>query len=392
MPISYFRFKRESGSRDAATAAFALPRRALIALGLGFACVATALATLDPTANSVLAAPEDSAASYWLSERRQSAPSAQAIRRQQAQQRHAQQQQARLQEQARLQQQASWQQQQMQLRRQHQLRQAQQQARYNHQQQIHAQMQQAPRRSELSQFIDRMPWNRVVTITPRAFDLPRTPKVAPVIAPTSQQPRISSPAVDVDARPAAQKTAAVSVAPRSKIKPKPRALCVRLCDGSFFPVPGTGAGTQEDCNLACPRAPTRLYKTTNGDISTAVSAATGASYFTLPVAMRFSKAVDQTCSCGKSYPMATILRDATLRRGDRVMTADGFRVFKGGASPPYSPRNFDSIDKALNLPRSERAILRSMERATGVRPGAGRRDAFAALSQPDIQTGRSVSQ
>jgi hypothetical protein len=350
-----------------------LPRRALIALGLGFACVATALATLDPVANSVLAAPDDSTASFWLSERRQRAPSADAIRRQQAQQQYARQQQARLQ-------------QQMQLRQQQQLRQAQQQAQYNYQQQVHAQMQQAPRRSELSQFIDRLPWNRVVTITPRAFDLPRPPKIAPVIAPTSQQPRISSPAVDTDARPAARKTAAVSVAK------KPRALCVRLCDGSFFPVPGTGAGTQEDCNLACPRAPTRLYRTTNGDISTAVSVATGASYFALPVAMRFSKTVDQTCACGQSDPMATILRDATLRRGDRVMTADGFRVFKGGARPPYSPRNFDSIDKALNLPRSERAILRSMERATGVRPGAGRRNAFAALSQPDIQTGRSVSQ
>lgn len=385
MPISYFRFKRASGSRDAATAAFALPRRALIALGLGFACVATALATLDPAANSVLAAPDDSAASFWLSERRQSALSAPEIRRQQAQQRHARQQQARLQ------QQALWRQQQMQLRQQHQLRQAQQQAQYLYQQQVHAQMQQAPRRSELSQFIDRLPWNRVVTITPRAFDLPRTPAIAPVIAPPSQRSRNPSRAVDADARPAVKKTVAVSGGSRSKIKPGPRAICVRLCDGSFFPVPGTGAGTQEDCNLACPRAPTRLYKTTNGDISTAVSAATGASYFTLPVAMRFSKTLDQTCSCGTSDPMTTILRDATLRRGDRVMTPEGFRVFKGGAKPPYSPRNFNSVDKALHLPRRERAILRSMERATGVRPGAGRRDAFAALSQPDIQTGRSLS-
>jgi hypothetical protein len=378
VPISFFRFKRESGSRDAAPAAFALPRRALIALGLGFACVATALATLAPAANSVLAAPDDSAASFWLSERRQSAPASDALRRQQAQQRHAQQQQARLQQQqqARLQQQRQAQFQQKQREAQ---QRAQLQAQYLYQQQVQAQMQQAPRRSHLSQIMDRMPWNRVVTITPNTFDL----------APWIQRPEMSSNVAPADRRPAVRMSVAASPAP--KPKPRPRALCVRLCDGSYFPVPGTGAGTQEDCNLACPRAPTRLYKTTNGDISTAVSAATGASYFALPVAMRFSKTLDQTCSCGTSDPMATILRDATLRRGDRVMTPEGFRVFKGGAKPPYSPRNFNSVDKALHLPRSERAILRSMERAAGVRPGAARRDAFAALLKPDI-VGRPVSQ
>ena len=144
------------------------------------------------------------------------------------------------------------------------------------------------------------------------------------------------------------------------------------------------------CARACPRAPTRLYKTSNGDISTAISAVDGASYFALPVAMRFSKVRDQTCTCGSSDPMATILNDATLRQGDRVMTADGFRLFKGGARPPFSPRNFQSVEQARHLPASERAVLRSMERATGVRPGVARSDAFAALSAERLPTGATT--
>lgn len=364
MPISSFRSKRQSGSNASLTAPSALPRRTLVALGLGFALVATALVTLDPVANAVMAS-DDSAGSYWLSERKRSDPTADAKR--QTQQQYAQQQ-AQRQRQAR--QEYTQQQRQAQQQRQSQ---AHQQARIQYQLQIQARMQQAPSRAEAPRFMDLMPWNRVVTITPALYPILQAP------APLTNQPKLSSFDQGHESRPSDKKLAASPAQP----KPKPRALCVRLCDGSYFPAPG--AGTQEECNQACPRAPTRIYKTTNGDISTAVSAATGASYFALPVAMRFTKTLDKTCSCGSSDPMATILRDATLRRGDRVMTADGFRVFKGGAQPPFSPRNFHSVEQALHLPRSERAILRSMERAGGVRPGAGRRDAFAALQQS--QTG-----
>lgn len=404
MPFSIFRIRRQGGSPAPvpAGASFALPRRALIALGLGFSVVAAALVALDPVANAVMAS-DDNAASFWLTERKRTQPAMDAQRRQaiqrQALQRQALQRQA-LQRQAQ-QQQAQQHHYQQRLAHQryvqHQHAQVQQRAQqqyaarmqtyqrqlaahraatHQYEQQMQAQMQQASRRSELSRIMGSMPWNRVVTIRPAATVLPP----AALQADTSPSPASSPPP---RRQPPALRTAAASSAPA---KTKPRAFCVRLCDGSFFPVRGTGAGTQEDCNLACPRAPTRLYNTTNGEISTAVSAVNGASYFALPVAMRFTKTVDQSCSCGSSDPMKTILRDATLRRGDRVMTADGFRVFKGGARPPFSPRNFYSIDQALGLPRSERAILRSMERAAGVARGAGRRNAFAALQQTSART------
>ncbi len=157
------------------------------------------------------------------------------------------------------------------------------------------------------------------------------------------------------------------------------AVCVRLCDGAFFPAPGPGAGSQESCARACPRAPVRLYHMTNGDISTAVSARDGAPYSALPVAMRFASVRDKTCSCGASDHASALVSDPTLRRGDRVMTAAGFRVFKGAARPPYSPRDFHTLAQATYLPAQERASLRSMERAAGVRPQARERDFLAAL-------------
>jgi hypothetical protein len=157
------------------------------------------------------------------------------------------------------------------------------------------------------------------------------------------------------------------------------AVCVRLCDGAFFPAPGPGAGSQESCARACPRAPVRLYHMTNGDISTAVSARDGAPYSALPVAMRYASVRDKTCSCGASDHASALVSDPTLRRGDRVMTAAGFRVFKGSARPPYSPGDFHTLAQATYLPAQERASLRSMERAAGVRPQARERDFHAAL-------------
>jgi len=158
-----------------------------------------------------------------------------------------------------------------------------------------------------------------------------------------------------------------------------QAVCVRLCDGAFFPAPGPGAGSQEGCARACPRAPVRLYHMTNGDIASAVSNHDGAPYSALPVAMRYASVRDKTCSCGASDHASALLRDPTLRRGDRVMTAAGFRVFKGSARPPYSPRDFHTLAQATYLPAQERASLRSMERAAGVRPQTRGRDFLASL-------------
>jgi hypothetical protein len=232
VPVSQSDFTKPTAtSRSVAS----LPRHTLIALGLGFAIVATGLTALDPAMNVVLAAPDDDNASFWLSERKRHAPSQEALNRQA--------------------------QQQMQLRRQAQY---QLQMRLQQQRQHQFQQQQAQRRSQPLRFSDLLPWNRVVTITPRGVShapalvqIPASPAPAHVPAPQARPQLVTGvlSSFDTVAKPAANKIA--TAAPAAP-KPKPPALCVRLCDGSYFPAPGTGSATQEDCARACPRATVEL--------------------------------------------------------------------------------------------------------------------------------------
>jgi len=80
------------------------------------------------------------------------------------------------------------------------------------------------------------------------------------------------------------------------------AICVRTCDGGFFPVSYSAGSRDLDsyadlCQALCPNAETAVYRYTNGgDINDAVSA-TGASYTELKNAGKFRKTFDPTCTC-----------------------------------------------------------------------------------------------
>ena len=81
-----------------------------------------------------------------------------------------------------------------------------------------------------------------------------------------------------------------------------KAVCVRSCDGGFFPVsysPGRGglASLNELCHALCPNAEATLFTYSPGrDISTAVSI-DGRPYSSLPNALKFRTKYDPTCTC-----------------------------------------------------------------------------------------------
>lgn len=54
--------------------------------------------------------------------------------------------------------------------------------------------------------------------------------------------------------------------------------------------------------------------------------------------------------------------DYTLRKGDTIMTPEGFMVFNGGQTP-YSRSDFSTLSEA-SMPSDKRAILVAIERAT----------------------------
>src|ERR1700677_615460 len=93
-----------------------------------------------------------------------------------------------------------------------------------------------------------------------------------------------------------------------------KAVCVRSCDGSFFPVSYSAGSNRLDdlqdmCRALCPNADVGLYTyAPSADIETAVSIS-GARYIDSPNALKYRKSVDSTCSCrrrGQSWADALV--------------------------------------------------------------------------------------
>jgi hypothetical protein len=115
-----------------------------------------------------------------------------------------------------------------------------------------------------------------------------------------------------------------------------RTLCVRTCDGYYFPisystVPGKFAEDEALCRRLCPAAEVVLFSHRNPgeDVSRAVSA-TGKLYTELPTAFSYRKQFNASCSCrapGQSW--ADALRQAddqtTVERGDILVTQERSR-------------------------------------------------------------------
>ena len=82
-----------------------------------------------------------------------------------------------------------------------------------------------------------------------------------------------------------------------------RTVCVRTCDGSYFPisfatVPARFGDDERTCKAECPATDAALYAYRNPgeDINQAVSTS-GAPYSALPNAFRYRQEFNPTCSC-----------------------------------------------------------------------------------------------
>jgi hypothetical protein len=99
------------------------------------------------------------------------------------------------------------------------------------------------------------------------------------------------------------------------------AVCVRTCDGSFFPVSYSGAGSRADsledvCRALCPNADMALYSFPFGGTIDEAASPIGEPYANLPNAGRFQKSFDPSCSCRrKGESWAEALADAEARYG-----------------------------------------------------------------------------
>jgi hypothetical protein len=127
-------------------------------------------------------------------------------------------------------------------------------------------------------------------------------------------------------------TIAPTTAPGGTSSDTYRTLCVRTCDGYFFPVsystvPSKFADDERVCQRMCPAADVMLYSHRNPgeDVAQAVSSA-GRQYSDLPSAFAYRKQFNPSCSCkaaGQTWAEALkSLDDQTVERGDIVVTEE----------------------------------------------------------------------
>lgn len=166
---------------------------------------------------------------------------------------------------------------------------------------------------------------------------------------------------------AGAKTAAPAPASR-------RTVCVRACDGYFFPLanPGRDAdipGQQATCEKLCPGAQVQLFVMAAGSdkIETATSARGGDAYARLLARINPAEAKSKSCGCqpvvGGSGATSAFLGDSTLRPGDTVVTPEGVRVLKRGSRYPFKHSDFLSLSETRDVPLSNRSALAAIERA-----------------------------
>ncbi|VVB44899.1 hypothetical protein RHCH11_RHCH11_01457 [Beijerinckiaceae bacterium RH CH11] len=109
-----------------------------------------------------------------------------------------------------------------------------------------------------------------------------------------------------------------------------QAVCVRTCDGGFFPLGVSshrdGDDLKQMCSALCPGTETAVYtRSPNAEINSAASL-DGKSYMDMPNALKFQKTVVPDCSCKpKDKTWAEALANAeevigNTRKGDIVVT------------------------------------------------------------------------
>jgi hypothetical protein len=113
----------------------------------------------------------------------------------------------------------------------------------------------------------------------------------------------------------------------------PKAVCVRTCDGYFFPVSYSATqgqlGSLADlCQALCPNAQTELFTySMSRDIDDSVSASTGQTYKSMSYADKYKTKVDSSCACrapNQSWVQALANAEAMLSKAksDIIVTPE----------------------------------------------------------------------
>jgi hypothetical protein len=121
--------------------------------------------------------------------------------------------------------------------------------------------------------------------------------------------------------------------------------CVRLCDGSFFPLQrNSAASSAEQCRSFCPAAKTKVFS--GNKINSAV-APDGSRYADLASAFLYRTRMVDNCTCNgrDAFGIARmdVAADPTLRTGDIVAVNGGFVAYTGSKSIARQASGFTPV-------------------------------------------------
>lgn len=150
-----------------------------------------------------------------------------------------------------------------------------------------------------------------------------------------------------------------------------RTVCVRTCDGYFFPVsystsPNRFADDEQTCQRMCPAQEVALYTYRNPgeEIDQAVSLS-GRNYSDLPTAFNYRKEVNAACSCKRANQTWTEVQkqlgnDTTIEQGDIIVTDE--------RAKQLSQPKVDSQGRRIDPPRTNRPAAAPAATTTATPP------------------------
>lgn len=122
-----------------------------------------------------------------------------------------------------------------------------------------------------------------------------------------------------------------------------RTLCVRTCDGYYFPISFSTtrarfATDEQTCRAQCPGIPVSLYVHRNpGQESEAMVSLTGTPYTALPTAFLYRKKYNADCSCGRITAMPSHTVAGELPLPEATLQNDPWRFARGTSlSRPFA--------------------------------------------------------
>lgn len=171
-------------------------------------------------------------------------------------------------------------------------------------------------------------------------------------------------------------------------------ICVRLCDGRYFPIPRSANGVTLNaakvCSSLCPMARTQVF---HGSRPEYAVAGDGTRYAELANAFAFRERVVADCTCTGHGPgglaQIDVESDPTLRAGDIVAMSSGLTVFRGSGSFPHGAADFTPIESYASVNSELRRKLGAVKVDQSAKPSTPAQSlATAEEDQPAATTRR----